>query len=539
MICTVFRPKRVRNGKPYLARLFRGRYRLDGDTKIHDVPLHTTDKVAAQQKLREIIKTRHLEAAGIIPPEKQRLAAKSTLECHLENYLADLKALNRDDQYIYELGNRVRRLIRECKWKAICDITSDSFQTWRAKQKLSWKTLNEYLTSASSFLNWMEKHERIPRNPLRNVEKIPSNGVEVRPRRAYNNTEMESLLAVAGKFRIAYVAAVFTGLRRSELKALERDDLHLDVPKPFLIARPSTTKNHKQTTIALHSDIVSELREHLAKLPASVSRIFQGYLPTMARLKIHLQAAGIPFLDAKGRRVDFHSLRHTLNTNLAIAGVAPRVAMEIMRHSDMRLTAKTYTDRGLLPIADAVVELPSLLNKPSTSSPADSQLDSQGTFRNGQNQAEADDAGHAQYCLNASDNEADSLENDVAVTSSQNQSKSARYRVRTCDPYSVRIGVLLPSVAIHCGKMPQKTRLDCLLGRPLPTLKRASISAGFASCRAVACPSRPSGTRERLRAGIIWSAPSIAVSTTAIRTRSTTPSTISGNGLVSVAMNLP
>jgi hypothetical protein len=37
--------------------------------------------------------------------------------------------------------------------------------------------------------------------------------------------------------------------------------------------------------------------------------------------------------------------------------------MEIMRHSDMRLTAKTYTDAGLLPVADAVLKLPSLFSK--------------------------------------------------------------------------------------------------------------------------------------------------------------------------------
>jgi hypothetical protein len=31
--------------------------------------------------------------------------------------------------------------------------------------------------------------------------------------------------------------------------------------------------------------------------------------------------------------------------------------MEAMRHSDIRLTTKTYTDTGLLPVSDAVVKL--------------------------------------------------------------------------------------------------------------------------------------------------------------------------------------
>jgi integrase len=54
-------------------------------------------------------------------------------------------------------------------------------------------------------------------------------------------------------------------------------------------------------------------------------------MPTMKRFKADLIAAGIEFINAKGYRADFHSLRHTLATNLARAGTAPRVAMEIMR----------------------------------------------------------------------------------------------------------------------------------------------------------------------------------------------------------------
>jgi len=47
MIHTLFRPKRLKNGKPHIARSYRGRYRLDGADKITDIPLHTTDKRVA------------------------------------------------------------------------------------------------------------------------------------------------------------------------------------------------------------------------------------------------------------------------------------------------------------------------------------------------------------------------------------------------------------------------------------------------------------------------------------------------------------
>ena len=71
-------------------------------------------------------------------------------------------------------------------------------------------------------------------------------------------------------------------------------------------------------------------------------------------LRRDLQAAGIPYRDEEGRVLDFHSLRHTFGTNLARAGVAPKVAQELMRHSDINLTMMTYTHVGLYDLNAAV-----------------------------------------------------------------------------------------------------------------------------------------------------------------------------------------
>ena len=77
-------------------------------------------------------------------------------------------------------------------------------------------------------------------------------------------------------------------------------------------------------------------------------------------LKKNLAAAGIAYKDLLGRQADFHGLRHTFGTNLSLAGVQPRVAMELMRHPDLRLTMKIYTDASMLPTADGIDRLPSL-----------------------------------------------------------------------------------------------------------------------------------------------------------------------------------
>jgi integrase len=55
-----------------------------------------------------------------------------------------------------------------------------------------------------------------------------------------------------------------------------------------------------------------------------------------------------------------HALRNTHGTALVLSGAEPRVVMESMRHSDLKLTMKTYMDAAQLqgPVAAAVARLP-------------------------------------------------------------------------------------------------------------------------------------------------------------------------------------
>ncbi len=64
--------------------------------------------------------------------------------------------------------------------------------------------------------------------------------------------------------------------------------------------------------------------------------------------------------------------------------------MEIMRHSDMRLTAKTYTDAGLLPVTDAVLKLPFLGKREVAGTQIGTQIGTQNLFRAGHDLSTAD-----------------------------------------------------------------------------------------------------------------------------------------------------
>jgi hypothetical protein len=72
------------------------------------------------------------------------------------------------------------------------------------------------------------------------------------------------------------------------------------------------------------------------------------------------KANGIDYQDKQGRYADFHALRYTWATFLQRNGIAQRFAMKLMRHSDIKLTAKVYTDETQLPIYDSIKNLPRL-----------------------------------------------------------------------------------------------------------------------------------------------------------------------------------
>ena len=178
-------------------------------------------------------------------------------------------------------------------------------------------------------------------------------------------------------YRVVYLMALTTGLRRGELKALRWGDIHLNAARPFLAVRASISKNHKTATMFLRQDVADALRELVG---ADTDNVLD--MPGRKRFKSHLLAAGIQPQGADGRVVDFHALRHSFITGLSKAGVSPRVAMELARHSQIDLTMRVYTDGGLLGSADAVNSLPQwtrLADPDSQKNLATGTLDDRGT----------------------------------------------------------------------------------------------------------------------------------------------------------------
>ena len=359
----VYKPKRYRNGRQVVGRLYWGRYRLFGDAKPTDVPLKTADKRVAEKRLDEIVRQEERERAGLAIPRGLATAARVKLQVHLDDFISDLKARGRDPEYYERIRQRCRRLIKDCGWAYVKDVQADSFVSWRRMQQKAPRTLNHYRDAARVFLAWMVAHGRLSEDPLAHVGSVETRGRETVVRRALTDDEARELVASSGRRGVVYLVALQTGLRRGELMELRWGDVHLDAEPAYLCVRAGTTKNHKAAVVPLVDEVADTLRE-LKREPGRAKRpVFWRMMPNGQTVKQDLEAAGIEQIDGDGRRVDFHALRHTFVTNISRTGVSSRIRMEAARHSDQRLTDHIYTDASRLPTADAFQKLPRLAQR--------------------------------------------------------------------------------------------------------------------------------------------------------------------------------
>jgi integrase len=249
---------------------------------------------------------------------------------------------------------------------------------------------NDYLASIKNFANWLVRSRRIAENPFAHLSKLNAATDPRHERRPAALDEFARLLKAteqAPSFRrltgqdraMLYLVAVSTGYRASELASLTRSSFDLESNQPTVTVKAAYSKRRRTDTRPIRSDLANILAGWLqtrfavdavessaivplrpTSLAMRDARVWPGDWPKKAAVMLRrdLEAAGIPYRDDDGRVLDFHALRHTFGTNLARAGVAPKVAQELMRHSDINLTMGTYTHVGLYDLNAAVESLP-------------------------------------------------------------------------------------------------------------------------------------------------------------------------------------
>ncbi len=212
-------------------------------------------------------------------------------------------------------------------------------------------------------------------DPLRTLRPLNARADRKRLRRALSQGELQKLLAAAsagperfglsGRARgLVYRFAAESGLRAGEVRSLCVGDFCLDPERPSVTIRAGHAKNRQERTLPLKRSTAVELGAWLsARLPAA--RAFPLPERTSAMLRADLEAAGLPYRDESGRVADFHALRVSMISALARAGVAPRIAQSLARHSSFAMTFDTYAKLGPEDEARALDALPDLSPEPT------------------------------------------------------------------------------------------------------------------------------------------------------------------------------
>lgn len=162
------------------------------------------------------------------------------------------------------------------------------------------------------------------------------------------------------------MVAAYTGFRAGEMAELMPSDFALDAPTPVVWLAADETKNRKEATQPLPRELTDHLRVYLAAR-VSGSPVWPGTWHEKAAdmMRLDLEAAGIPFAvtdpDGRTRVADFHALRHTLGVLAEQGGATLREEMTLMRHSDPKLTMRTYGRLKPHELSRTVEGIPSLV----------------------------------------------------------------------------------------------------------------------------------------------------------------------------------
>ncbi len=187
-----------------------------------------------------------------------------------------------------------------------------------------------------------------------------------------------------------YVLAAWTGFRKGEIGSLTQRSFRLDEDPATATVAACYSKHRRQDVQILHSEVVRRLKEWLATKPDlgpdDILFPVSGRVPggterkTYKMMRLDIEAARktwiketkapdekkareesdfLTYQNDAGLFADFHSNRHLFITNLERAGLSPKMAQTLARHSDVRLTLGIYTHVGIHDQTAAIASLPS------------------------------------------------------------------------------------------------------------------------------------------------------------------------------------
>ena len=388
----------------------------DANGAITLTPL-SPNKDAARMMLTALLKRIEDQKSGIRSDfTDHRARSLSELLAEYEQHATDR---NISTKQAGQTRRRCEMVFEGCQFLTLAHLNGVAAERWLAERRrltkkdggISTQTSNHYVAAFKAFGAWLVMTHKVAENPFRFVTK-GNVDVDVRHvRRALVADEFNRLLdatrsgvsyrGLSGPDRaILYLVAGMTGLRASELASLIPVSFSLDDDTPIVTVEAAYSKHRRRDEVPLHPALVAELRPWLSPKPKGAP-LWGGkwakQYSAAAMIRRDLDAARaawiseatekereqrenadfLKYRDQGGEVVDFHALRHTFVTNLVNAGVMPKDAMELARHSTITLTMDRYAHVGIRDTAAAVAKL--VIPTTSRPTPESASLKATGT----------------------------------------------------------------------------------------------------------------------------------------------------------------
>jgi integrase len=156
---------------------------------------------------------------------------------------------------------------------------------------------------------------------------------------------------------LIYAVALGTGLRKGEIRRLRWCDVDLERGRVTVTA--ASAKSRRAQSVPLNEALAGMLRTSRPGDASPTDRVVpKGAFPNTLTFHRDVEAAGIVREDQEGRVVDFHALRTTFVSWLAMTGAHPKVAQALARHASIETTMERYTDLALIDTKGMVEKLP-------------------------------------------------------------------------------------------------------------------------------------------------------------------------------------
>ena len=368
-----------------------------------------SDKGETERLAARLEEEARMVREGLIEPVLE--ARKEPLSRHIEAFESHLRNRDITAKQVKEVVGKVNRIVTGCGFQTIAQVTGEKVEAFLGKlrdESLSKQTSNHYLRAIKQFCRWLVRTKRTTHNPVSDISMLNVKTDRRHDRRPLLPEEMDLLVNAAkcgpkienipGPDRaMMYVLAAWTGYRKSEIGSLTRDSFDLEATPPTVTVSAVYSKRRRKDTQVLHESVARKLAAWLSVRPDAdvdeplfpVSDKLAGGTErkTSKMMQIDLEAARkawvkdaktdaertqreasdfLLYVDRNGRFADFHATRHTFITNLARAGVSPKTAQVLARHSDIRLTMDVYTHTDLAEKQDAVERLSSLWEHPGS-----------------------------------------------------------------------------------------------------------------------------------------------------------------------------